>query len=289
MKKSKTKEVMTMKNKYNLDTEIINNCINFAKISGFDFTVTLSNYTAKIECKENGNLNFDFIKEEKPFYFFAHYRELKKQVEEYLKNNVINLPHEIRYFDINKKKDFYRKQIFNIDLSSAYINVLLNERIINKELFNKLEMLPKLDRLGVVGMLASRKNVYYYSNGEIQDIEIIENKVLADVFYFCVNKTYLIMQDLKNIIRDSFIFSWVDGIYFDDENKIKLCEDYLIKNNYPYKVEILTKFIYQTLNNNAVLEYYKENKLKKFSIPIQRGTFLNDYYNKLNSENANNI
>jgi hypothetical protein len=271
-------------NKYELNTENINACVEWAKISGYDFELILSNYTAKIECKQNAALNIQFIKEEKPFYFFAMYKELKKQVESYLLNNTILLPNEVRYYDVIQKKDFYKKEIFNIDLSSAYINVLFNEKIIDKELFNKLEKLPKLDRLGVVGMLASKKNVYYYKNGELQDVEIIENKILSDVFYFCVVKTFLIMQDLKNIIYSSFIFSWVDGIYFDDKTKIKQCEDYLIKNNYPYKIEILNNFIYTRVDENAVIEYLKEGKTKRFSLPIQKGTFLNDYYNKLNND-----
>jgi hypothetical protein len=273
-----------MKNKYELNTENINACVEWAKISGYDFELILSNYTAKIECKQNAALNIQFIKEEKPFYFFAMYKELKKQVEAYLLNNTILLPSEVRYYDVIQKKDFYKKEIFNIDLSSAYINVLFNEKIIDKELFNKLEKLPKLDRLGVVGMLASKKNVYYYKNGELQDVEIIENKILSDVFYFCVVKTFLIMQDLKNIIYSSFIFSWVDGIYFDDKTKIKECENYLIKNNYPYKIEVLNNFIYTRVDENAVIEYLKEGKTKRFSLPIQKGTFLNDYYNKLNND-----
>ena len=272
-------------NKSELNTENINACVEWAKISGYDFELILSNYTAKIECKQNEALNIQFIKEEKPFYFFAMYKELKKQVENYLLNNTILLPNEVRYYDVIQKKDFYKKEIFNIDLSSAYINVLFNEKIIDKELFDKLEKLPKLDRLGVVGMLASKKNVYYYKNGELQDVEIIENKILSDVFYFCVVKTFLIMQDLKNIIYSSFIFSWVDGIYFDDKTKIKQCEDYLIKNNYPYKIEVLNNFIYTRVDENAVIEYLKEGKTKRFSLPIQKGTFLNDYYNKLNNEN----
>ena len=276
------------KNKYNLNKENIDNCIDLAKISGFDFQLILSNYTAKIVCPENESLNFNFLKEEKPFYFFAFYKELKKQIEEYLKNNIISIPNELRYFEAIRKKDFYKKEMFNIDLSSAYINILKNEKIINTELFNKLNNLPKLDRLGIVGMLASKKNIYYYSNGEIKDIEIIENKLLSDVFFYCVYKTYLIMQDLKHILNNSFVFSWVDGIYFDDKNKISLCEDYLLKNKYPYKIETLFKFSYMNLGDNAKIEYFKNNELKKFSIPfIKKGTFLNDYYNKINEDLKN--
>jgi hypothetical protein len=66
-------------NKYELNTENINACVDWAKISGYDFELILSNYTAKIECKQNEALNIQFIKEEKPFYFFAMYKELKKQ------------------------------------------------------------------------------------------------------------------------------------------------------------------------------------------------------------------
>jgi hypothetical protein len=274
-----------MKNKYQLSTENVNNCVNYAKISGYNFQLILSNYTAKIVCDENPALNVDFIKEEKPFYFFSLYNELKKQCEIYLNTHEINLPENIRYFDVAKKRDFYRATIYNIDLTSAYLNILYLNKIINKDLFNKLSNLPKLDRLGIVGMLASKKNVYYYENGEIAEIEIQENKYLSDIFYYCVNTTYLIMQDLKRIIFSSFIFSWVDGIYFDDPEKIILCENYLNENKLPYKVEKLEKFVFQTVDNNSIIEYYKDNKLKKFNIPIERGTFLNDYYNKVNNEN----
>jgi hypothetical protein len=46
-----------MKNKYQLSTENVNNCVNYAKISGYNFQLILSNYTAKIVCDENPALN----------------------------------------------------------------------------------------------------------------------------------------------------------------------------------------------------------------------------------------
>ena len=56
-------------NKYELNTENINACVDWAKISGYDFELILSNYTAKIDCKQNAALNIQFIKEENPFIF----------------------------------------------------------------------------------------------------------------------------------------------------------------------------------------------------------------------------
>ena len=67
-------------------------------------------------------------------------------------------------------------------------------------------------------MLASKKSVYSFNDqGEIINFEILENKALRNVFFHCVNITFLIMQDIKHLIGESYIYSWVDGVYFTNE------------------------------------------------------------------------
>lgn len=274
--------------KYILDKDNLNNYLNLAIISGLNFELIVSNYTAKIECKENEILNVQFVKEEKSHLFFAYYKELKKEVEEYLKTNTLFLDNETRYFDVASKKDFVKKEILNIDLSSAYLYILFNKKIISETLFNKLNKMKKLDRLGVVGMLASKKNKYYYIGGELQDLEIINNVELSNVFFYCVQETYRIMRTLKNICGNSYIFSWVDGIYFEKEKSADILIElinYLDINKYPFKIETLQNFMYNKYNGNANISYLKNNEEKNFSIPLQKGTFLNDVYELINEKN----
>lgn len=267
--------------KYKLDDKKLNSCLALASSSGLEYKLTLTNYTAKIECEKSEVLNFHFMKEFKKITFFNIYRLLKKECSEHILSNKITLG-EVKYYEVVSKEDFVSKEIYNIDLTSAYLHVLKNENIISDDLYKKLNKLPKIDRLGIVGMLASKKHVYYMKGDNIEDLEIIEDKGLSNLFFYCVFKTHEIMTEIKKILGESFVFIWVDGIYFTDQEKIKECKEYLKTINYPFKVEVLKNFSYNKYNGNADISYLKMNKTKSFNIPMEKGTFLNDMFNLLN-------
>jgi hypothetical protein len=264
-----------------LDVEKAKNAIEFLKTSKKPFQVIMTNYTINIK----GSVNYKFMKEERSFKFFSMYNKLKKEVSNYLLKNEIAQCKNIYYYDITPKPDFTAKQVFNVDLTAAYLHVLKNEKIISTELFEELNALDKQDRLSIVGMLASKKSVYSFNeSGEIINFEIIENKALRNVFFHCVNITFLIMQEIKNLIGESYIYSWVDGVYYTNEMDNFLIEDYLLKLQYPFKTETLENFIYKNDKEHVNIIFDKGIKTKTFNIPTKKNKFAADIYNYLQKQ-----
>lgn len=264
-----------------LDADKAKAAIEFLKTSGAPFSVTMTNYTINIK----GAVNYKFMKEERSIKFFNMFRELKKQVSEYLNECEIAEIKANYYYDIHPREDFEADEVYNIDLTSAYLFVLKNERIITDELFEKLQNLDKQDRLSIVGMLASRKSVFYFNeSGTIIAHEIIEDKRLRNVFFHCVNVTHLIMLQCKDLIGEDYIYSWVDGVYFLERSNYFLIEDLLMKLGYPFKFETLENFIYKREKGFINISFDKGIKRKNFAIPIEKNKFASDIYNFLQSQ-----
>lgn len=274
--------------KTGLDIERAKRTIEFCKLSGKPFEVFMTNYTITVK----GIVNIAFIKEEKSFSFFNNFRLLKKEVETFLKDNEIEPVEDKKYFDIVAHKNFIADEVFNVDLSSAYLHVLKNCSIISVSLFNILNKLPKMDRLAVVGMLASSKSRYQFNErGEITDIEQIENRENRNVFFYCVQQTALLMQTLKEKLGEAYIFSWVDGVYFKGAHNVKIVTDYLDSVKYPCTVDVLNNFEYYRNGKTIEIDFnrQKDGAPKCFSIPLESTNFAENVYRFLqNNKNKNN-
>jgi len=270
------------------DFEAVKSTVEIMKISGAPFTVSVANKSTSI----NGCLNFRFIEEEKSVEFFVASSQLKKEVRKFLEKNQVRQARP-EYFGVKEVKTFVLPEVYNIDLTAAYLYVLKNLEIISNGLFDKLLNLPKIDRLASIGTLASKKLIFSYDqNGDLkEEAQIIEDKELSNVFYLCVEEVNLLMNICRDLLGDDFIFYWVDGIYFKNKNQLDLLHKHLEGLGYPAKAEILKNFLY--FNNPASefieIEYLKYNKLlaltpKKIIIPKKQGTFNEDMYTYLNSK-----
>ena len=264
-----------------LDASKAKAAIEFLKTSKQPFTVTMTNYTINIK----GVINYKFMKNERSFSFFAMYNKLKKEVTAYLIKNPIPICDKVFYYDIKPKDDFNLDKIYNIDLTAAYLHVLKNEKIISEQLFIELNNLDKQDRLSIVGMLASKKSLYSFdANGKLSKFEIVENKELRNVFFHCVQCTFLLMQNIKQLINESYIYSWVDGVYFSDSADYFLINEYLREINYPFTMETLENFKYKNEKDFISITFEKGIKEKTFNIPTKKNKFAADIYNYLQKQ-----
>lgn len=267
-----------------LDLQEVKNYIDFLKQSGSEFSVIMSNYTTTIKSKF---INIRFMKEEKSLTFFARTKELKKQVDLFLQTTELDRIKDPVYYDVNEVSDFITSEVINIDLSSAYLHVLFNNAIIDETLFDKLKQLPKQDRLGIVGMLASKKQEFIFNkDGELQSVEKIENEQQRNVFFYCVYVVNYIMMEVKKLLGPDYIFTWVDGIYFRDGKHIEPVQDFLNGLGYPYKVDVLQNFEFYRSGNIVEIDFLKNNKKKSFKIPLEKNNiFADEVYNYINKTN----
>lgn len=239
------------------------------KDANIPFDLTCSNYTTKIE---SNLLDRKFVYSMQSNRCFAAYAKVKRDVKS---KPIPEIDKEdLNYFEHDFKKTCQIEKVFNIDLKSAYATILLLDGYITKETYKYLTSLPKHDRLASVGMLASQKKIFAFDRrGTIRTYEQSISP-LENFFYYAVKRTFEIMQDLRSILRRSYLFTWVDGIYFTpDMDGLMGCEDYLRRIGFRYSEEILTDWNVRVVSGAVKLSFVKEGRVKSFSLPARQSQF----------------
>lgn len=214
--------------------------------------------------------------EDKIIYFLKNLRS-RKMFSAYnkIKGNLQKLPEKvnmqfIKYYQTGMIYDkLYLDEVCQIDITSAYSSILRNSGLITDEVYDYLCTLDKLDRLACVGMLASKKNIFTFNDkGLLESHSVVANKY-SDYFFYCVQKTYKIMNECRLLLGEDFLFSWVDAIYFNPSStKAKIVQDYLLESfNLKSTVSTLKEFEVEMKKEYYRLRYSKKGKKTFMNIP----------------------
>ena len=242
------------------------------------FTLTISNYTTRIESE---NYNVFFMKTAQSNRVFIAAQMIKKDIKN-CNPPYIDMEKNI-YYDLNCRQDFFSEKVFNIDIKNCYATLLRNGGYISEKTHRYISLLPKKDRLAAIGMLASHKQVFKHnSKGEVIDYKEIISP-LTPYFYWCVQTTQNIIIDCKlNIIKDFFLFSWVDGIYYNSEHYKNIIQKHLLDEyNLTTSYKELTNFEVKKKPNKFYIQFYENNRLKYFNIPLPDNQFRRSIANYL--------
>lgn len=243
--------------------------VDLLKSIRMPFKMEVSNYTTRItsEC-----YNLYFVKNEQSLKTFAAAAKIKSDLQKVKNPPEIDI-NTVSYFDTNFKHEFFSDVCHNIDIKSAYASILYNAGFITGSTFKYLSSLDKMERLAAVGMCASRKEVFFHDrNGNIKSRYELVNP-LSNFFFFCVQKTGNIIEDLRQqIFKDSFLFSWVDSIYYlnENENYRTICQEYLLEEyNLESTFKRLNDFEVKMKDEFYKIQFIEEGKTKPkyFNIP----------------------
>lgn len=205
-------------------------------------------------------INDKFVSQMQGKQTFAAYAKIKSNVKGKPIPNISR--DDLIYYQHNFKQSFFRRDVSNIDLNCAYATVLFNDDIITKETMAYLLRLPKQARLVSVGMLASRKKTFSYKQGVITDYDEYVSE-LSPFFYLAVKRTFEVMSELKKILANDYLFTWVDGIYFvPNTERQAACEAYLESIKFGYKSEALQNFQVDFLARKILLTFKKYSPKK---------------------------
>lgn len=180
---------------------------------------------------------------------------------------------ELVYYQHDFKTNFFTKEVFNIDLKSAYATILRNDGFIGDDTYRYICKANKKERLASVGMLAARKRVFTFRGGSpINECEIVSAR--TGIFYHAVKRTFEIMSDLKKISGSSYLYSWVDGIYYSPNAAAKKeMIDYLKDINFDFTFDLLKNFRVRIGGSFTTVDFFKDGKLKIFNLPSQSTEF----------------
>ena len=195
--------------------------------------------------------------------------------------------HDLEYFAQNLKAEMIDK-VLNFDITKAYPSILLADGFISENTFNYLCQISKTERLASIGMLARKKNITIFENGKPIS-NIIDRKDTSEYFFYLVEKTNKIINEIRFNCKLRFLFSWVDGIYFEFKNENDIFEAEKVVNEIcnKYKLKFTTEILLNYISNfeNECFEIYfdKGDKIKRFTIPSNEMRINYLTYKKLNA------
>jgi hypothetical protein len=178
-------------------------------------------------------------------------------------------------------------KVINIDISGAYPNCLINNKLIDPKTYSFLMDLGKKERLPAIGMIAKKSLIYEYKNGQCVDVTE-DNGEFQKVFHFVVYSINQIMRELKDIAADHYLMHWVDGIFLKARTPgflIKQMEKVLETANYKYKFEKIDDFIITRDEDMIQVQMTKNGIHKDFKFTDQNMvTLYNRIAEKLNGD-----
>jgi hypothetical protein len=198
---------------------------------------------------------------------FAAYNKIKSE----LKTLPVSVDIKyIKYYQTNFNQTYiYADEIYQIDIKSCYASILCNNNLITKETYEYISQLSKENRLAAIGMLAAKKNIFEFDeSGNVANHIVIQSE-LSDYFFYCVQETYRIMNECKQILGEHFLFIWVDAIYFSgNEDKAKEVIDYF-KNEYNLEssMNTLVEFEVEQRKDYYRVRYTKDGTRSFMDIP----------------------
>jgi hypothetical protein len=248
--------------------------LKYLKAIGVPFAMVCSNYTTLFEAD---GIEKKFVSSMQNNRTFACFAKLKSD----LKNKPVPEidMEKLKYFSHDFKDDDFVGDVLNIDLKSAYATILHRDGYISGETYKYICAGSKQERLVSVGMLASKKQCFDFDAGRITGPpeEIISP--YSNFFYHAVKRTSEIMDTLKMLCGNHYLFTWVDGIYFRPDFKArKACEEYLKELKFEHSCDWLKEFKVTIRPKKISVSFYKMNKegewkRKPFDLPHVNSEF----------------
>lgn len=244
-----------------------------------NYSILISKYAMKfISGKDSVNLGDDMDRK-----IFIGYKMLVKHLESNdIWNKIKDNKMEFTGYDNKIFLDSCSfKNCINIDIKGAYPNALNNLGLVDKPTYSYIMSMPKLDRLKAIGMTAKRSMQFDFEAGKIVDYKINESSY-RNCYFSAAKEIEEMMEYIKEIALDTFIFTWVDGIYLSENTDPKIINQICLalkEQNYNYhinRINIDVKRIKEVLHITT----------QDFGV-IKQFAFKDVYYKKLNNKIIN--
>lgn len=252
------------------------------KLSRETFTIVKTSKTTNIK---TANVNYLFSEKHYFGQIFGLLEELKRQLDknaDKIEAAAFSGEHKnIKYFQFSKSLTNFNSDagtiydipgVIEADITKAYYRGLLNLGFIDSAFYLKCIKLEKIDRLILVGSIATVKTVEHYENGLLIGSYVDKNDLHRLAWFKICSYVDSALLTLKArfdaISPDIFLFYWVDGIYFREFEVPNLGYDH--------------KTVFKELQNLFNFEW-ETQKLKKVEL-LNTGSHLKIRLTKTNGD-----
>ena len=155
---------------------------------------------------------------------------------------------------------------YEIDISSAYLYSAYLLGMISQRTFKRIKTISKTNRLRVLGSIAMRKLVVQYdASGREQSREWQYNAQLCNAWRHICRRVDMVMNEIADILGNSFLFYWVDGVFFlstSDAAREIVCE--IERQGFRAKLS-QARILFIRANNYV---YINKNGSGTFAVPL---------------------
>lgn len=242
--------------KYNLKNE--EKVIEDLKSTGRSFEVHRTSYTSIVKVKNKRVIFNNTGEPEKDSLKLLN--KVRSDAQEYLKKTETPPQTEsadIKWYFFNDVVGHYTNpygDCIKLDLNSAYWSTAIKEGVISKKTSDLFEYYSKnltrkeakQLRLKALGSLASKKQVYKYNKGRIEEnYEKTYSEHAKHLYLYICKKVSDIMEDLTIRFRQPYMY-W-DLIVITNKSYLENIKNELIFKGYDFKIEFATYEIIQSL------------------------------------------
>lgn len=253
---------------------------------GKDFTVHKTSNTTRVD------ILGDHGKPEQQYFFSIEefgmkYLHQVKKIREEVAKNVHKIKHlktadqllEIKYHAFADRLRMKHEgigfrhyaNVSEADISKAYYQTAKNLGLISEEFYNECLNLPKTERLRLLGTIATQKFITEYKGGKRKSVEVKTDKELRRAWFIICDHIAEVMSEIAEKMGPSFLFYWVDGIYFTDTPQARrIIRQAGQKYGYEWKFNQVEEM--NMLNKEGVVEIMliKEGEKKVFYPPANK-------------------
>lgn len=250
--------------------------------SGYDFDVITTNSTKQLVRRRKDGKSIKYMYSDS-FYKFKElnmFRDLKKEVHKNIAGLKLDVPDykasDVKYFQysntvrsVKKGDTLTLSKCLELDITMAYYKTANRLGYISEEFYEKCRSLPKLQRLRLIGSIATNKTVYQYRGGKLIDVRSEKDDVLRRVWFHICYYVDQCMQEFAFILGNKFLFYWVDGIYVTGGWALPAQLVYSsMEYDFDFKPKRIDKIVISCSDDNDVMMHiHKEDKtIKPFNV-----------------------
>ena len=169
----------------------------------------------------------------------------------------------------------YRDAV-EFDISKAYFKAALNLGYISEHVYERCtdeRIVPKKDRLKLLGAIATQGELFRFVNGkEVGESRIISDEALRRVWFHICKLVDDCLVQFSGAVKHGLYMYWVDGAIFKSEC-LKEAESFMLyaamRYNLEFKKVIVHKIEIKHNASGALCIYvHKENGVKEFMFPL---------------------
>lgn len=210
--------------------------------NGIPFKCKVTNGRTELYSKVGNYMNKEgmFPSHELNFIKSVKANIIKKKLYEKIPNKFLTEKERstVKYYTYNNryKAGSIVDNIYEVDMKSAYWNMLNSEGLLTEKLYSDGNYVSKKSRLAAVGTLAKKTEIYEFDGVQQHTMPEEISELTEHIWYHICDKVGNILAKIARACGKDFVFFWVDGIFIH-KNSLEKVKSMMAEEGFNFSVD----------------------------------------------------